>query len=101
MPWDVFSAIIHCAMKTGIHPTYYSEAKVTCVCGNTFTVGSTKPTLEIEVCSACHPFYTGQDTIMDKVGRVQKFRERLAKKQASKQTSRAKAKAAKKPAKAK
>lgn len=71
-------------MKQDIHPTYYPEAKVTCACGNTFTVGSTLPTLEIEVCSACHPFYTGQDKLMDRVGRIQKFKERLAKKQAPK-----------------
>jgi large subunit ribosomal protein L31 len=68
-------------MKASIHPTYYPEAKVTCACGNTFTVGSTLPSLEVEVCSACHPFYTGQDKVMDKVGRIQKFRERLAKKE--------------------
>ncbi len=72
------------AVKQDIHPTYYPEAKVTCACGNTFTVGSTLPTLEIEVCSACHPFYTGQDKLMDRVGRIQKFKERLAKKQAPK-----------------
>jgi large subunit ribosomal protein L31 len=70
-------------MKTGIHPTYYPEAKVTCACGNTFIVGSTKPILEVEVCSNCHPFYTGQDKAMDNVGRVQKFKERMAKKQES------------------
>ena len=68
-------------MKKDIHPTYYPDAKVTCACGNTFTVGSTKPTLAIEVCSNCHPFYAGQDTLMDKVGRIQKFRERLSKKE--------------------
>ncbi len=77
-----------CVMKQGIHPTYYPEAKVTCACGNTFTVGSTLPTLEVEACSACHPFYTGQDKLMDKVGRVQKFKERLAKKQAPPRVSR-------------
>jgi large subunit ribosomal protein L31 len=67
-------------MKKGIHPTYYPEAKVTCACGNTFTMGSTMESLTVEVCSNCHPFYTGQDKLMDKVGRVQKFRERLAQK---------------------
>ena len=84
------------AMKKDIHPTYYPEAKVTCACGNTFQVGSTKPTLEIEVCSNCHPFYTGQDKLMDKVGRVQKFRERLSKKQEKpRKTKAAKAKTSK------
>jgi len=67
-------------MKKDIHPQYYPEAKVTCACGNSFTVGSTKEHLEVEVCSNCHPFYTGQDKIMDRVGRVQKFKERLAQK---------------------
>jgi len=68
-------------MKKDIHPTYYPKAKVTCACGNTFTMGSTMEHLEVEVCSNCHPFYTGQDKIMDKVGRVQKFKERMAQKQ--------------------
>jgi len=75
-------------MKKDIHPTYYAEAKVTCACGNTFTIGSTQQALNVEICSACHPFYTGQDKIMDKVGRVQKFKERLAaKKEAPKKVS--------------
>jgi len=69
-------------MKTDIHPTYYPNAKVTCACGNTFEVGSTQETIEIEVCSACHPFYTGQDKMVDKVGQVQKFRRRVAAKEA-------------------
>ena len=72
-------------MKKDIHPTYYEKAKVKCACGNTFEIGSTQATIEVEVCSACHPFYTGQDKLMDRVGRVQKFRERLAKKEAPKQ----------------
>jgi len=68
------------AMKKDIHPQYYPEAKVTCACGNTFTLGSTQETLQVEVCSNCHPFYTGKDKVMDKVGRVQKFKARLAQK---------------------
>ena len=71
-------------MKKDIHPQYYPKAKVTCACGNSFTVGATKETIEVEVCSACHPFYTGKKKIMDKVGRVQKFRARLAKKKTGK-----------------
>lgn len=67
-------------MKKDIHPQYFPKAKVTCACGNAFTVGATKETLEVEVCSSCHPFYTGKEKLMDKVGRVQKFRARLAKK---------------------
>ena len=53
------------------------EATVTCACGNTFTVGSTKPTLRVDVCSKCHPFYTGQQRILDTAGRVERFRKRF------------------------
>ncbi len=66
-------------MKKDIHPKYYPKAKVSCSCGNTFTVGSTREFLEIEICSNCHPFYTGKTKIVDALGQVQKFRERLAK----------------------
>lgn len=65
-------------MKTETHPTYFPEAKVVCACGRTFTVGSTKEKLEVEICSACHPFYTGNDKIMDTAGRVEKFKARRA-----------------------
>src|SRR3989338_3301633 len=68
-------------MKKDIHPQYYPKAKGTCACGNAFTLGSTQATLQVEVCSNCHPFYTGQDKVMDKVGRIQKFKARLAQKQ--------------------
>ena len=67
-------------MKKEIHPKYYPEATVKCSCGHIFTVGSTKESIEVEICSACHPFYTGKDKIIDKAGQVQKFRERLSKK---------------------
>jgi large subunit ribosomal protein L31 len=63
-------------MKQDIHPTYYPKAKVTCACGNTFEVGSTKEKIEVEICSACHPFYTGNEKIVDTAGRVEKFRAR-------------------------
>ena len=65
-------------MKTAIHPQY-SEIQVTCSCGNTFTTRSTvqKP-LHVEVCSACHPFYTGKQKIVVTAGRVEKFRQRYA-----------------------
>lgn len=76
-------------MKTDIHPTYYPEATVKCACGNTFIVGATREVLEVEVCSSCHPFYTGQDKIVDKMGQVQKFKERLAQKATPKPASRA------------
>jgi large subunit ribosomal protein L31 len=71
-------------MKKDIHPKYYKKAKVTCACGNTFFVGSTKEFVETEICSKCHPFYTGQEKIIDTLGQVQKFKERVAKKGAKK-----------------
>lgn len=67
-------------MKKDIHPKYYDNATVKCACGNTFTVGSTKEFIEVEICSKCHPFYTGKEKIVDVMGRVEKFRKRLAKK---------------------
>jgi large subunit ribosomal protein L31 len=68
-------------MKEKIHPKYYSSATVRCACGNIFTVGSTKELIEVEVCSKCHPFYTGKEKLMDALGRVDKFKKRLAKKE--------------------
>lgn len=65
-------------MKRDIHPTYYPEAKVICACGNTFNVGSTKAELHVEICSNCHPFYTGKQKLVDTAGRVEKFRARAA-----------------------
>jgi large subunit ribosomal protein L31 len=65
-------------MKADIHPTYFPAAKVTCACGRSFAVGSTKESIEVEICSNCHPFYTGNDKIMDTAGRVEKFKARLA-----------------------
>ena len=65
-------------MKTETHPTYFPEAKVTCACGKSFTVGSTKEKLEVEICSNCHPFYTGNEKILDTAGRVEKFKARRA-----------------------
>ena len=60
-------------MKKDIHPKWYPEAKVICACGNEFTVGSTKPELHVEICASCHPFYTGQEKLLDTEGRVEKF----------------------------
>ena len=68
-------------MKKDIHPKYYNNATVRCACGNVFTVGSTKELIEVEICSKCHPFYTGKEKMMDVMGRVEKFRKRLAKKE--------------------
>ncbi|MBL7183188.1 MAG: 50S ribosomal protein L31 [Anaerolineae bacterium] len=66
-------------MKKGIHPEYYPETKVTCSCGNTFTVGSTKKTIRTDVCSACHPFFTGEQRLVDTAGQVERFIRRLEK----------------------
>jgi len=63
-------------MKDNIHPKYYSDAKVVCSCGNTFTVGSTRQTLKVELCSACHPFFTGERRMVDTAGRVERFKQR-------------------------
>ena len=71
-------------MKTDIHPTYFAKAKVTCACGNTFFVGSTKEFIETEICAQCHPFYTKKEKILDTLGRVQKFKERLSMKKEKK-----------------
>jgi large subunit ribosomal protein L31 len=63
-------------MKAKIHPKYYHDAKVTCSCGNTFTIGSTKKTSKVELCSKCHPFFTGEHRMVDTAGRVERFRQR-------------------------
>ena len=68
-------------MKKEIHPKYYPKAHVRCACGNVFEVGSTKQEIETEICSKCHPFYTGKEKIIDTAGRVEKFKQRLAKKE--------------------
>lgn len=62
-------------MKEGIHPKY-QEATVTCACGNTFKTGSTKPELRVEVCSECHPFFTGKQKVSESGGRIEKFRKK-------------------------
>ena len=67
-------------MKKDIHPTYYNEVKVKCACGNEFSLGSTKKEIRTEICSACHPFYTGKEKLVDTAGRVDKFKKRAAKK---------------------
>lgn len=73
-------------MKKDIHPKYFEASKVTCACGNSFTLGSTKEKINIEICSACHPFYTGNEKVLDSAGRVEKFKARAkgAKKSAPK-----------------
>jgi len=60
-------------MKTNIHPEWHPQAKVSCVCGNSFITGSTVPEIRVEICSACHPFFTGQQKLVDTLGQVDKF----------------------------
>lgn len=64
-------------MKKEIHPQYYYTSEVTCSCGNVFSVGSTKPSLRVELCGKCHPFFTGEQRIVDTEGRVDRFRRRF------------------------
>jgi len=62
-------------MKKGIHPQY-QECQVACACGNTFTTRSTKKEIRVEICSSCHPFFTGKQKFVDSAGRVEKFRKK-------------------------
>ena len=62
-------------MRKGIHPEYH-QATVTCNCGNTFVTGSTKEEIHVEICSACHPFYTGKQKLVDTAGRIDRFNKR-------------------------
>ncbi len=92
-------------MKKDIHPKYYPDAKVSCACGNSFSVGSTLPEIKVEICSACHPFYTGKQKLVDSARRVEKFRAKIEAKskfsalhkgKKAKRATRAKAKSSKK-----
>lgn len=75
-------------MEQGIHPKYYDEAEVVCACGNKFTTGSTQSKIEVEICSACHPFFTGETKYLDTEGRIEKFerKRKAAAKSASKKS---------------
>ena len=66
-------------MQNKIHPKYYSDCQVSCACGYKFTTGSTLPKIEVEICSHCHPFYTGTQKFADVKGRIDKFKQRVAK----------------------
>ena len=66
-------------MKEKIHPRYYTEATVTCACGNSWTTGATQAEIRTDVCSACHPFFTGEQRIVDTAGQVERFMRRLEK----------------------
>lgn len=77
-------------MKDKIHPTYYKEASVKCNCGASVTVGATMEEIRVEVCSECHPFYTGKSNLVDTAGRVDKFKMRTEKAQALKAAAKSK-----------
>src|SRR5690606_14594741 len=64
-------------MKANIHPTWYAEATVICACGNTWITGATQPEIRTDICSACHPFFTGEQRIVDTEGQVDRFMKRL------------------------
>lgn len=64
-------------MKKDIHPKYHSNAKVSCACGATYEMGSTLESFDVEICSACHPFYTGNEKVLDTAGRVERFKKRM------------------------
>jgi large subunit ribosomal protein L31 len=66
-------------MKKDIHPAYFPKAVIKCACGNEIKIGSTKEKMEVEICSKCHPFFTGKKKLIDTAGRVEKFRARRAK----------------------
>ena len=67
-------------MKEKIHPQYYKDAKIICACGNIAITGSTKKEIHVEICSKCHPFFTGKEKLLDTAGRVEKFRKKYEKK---------------------
>lgn len=66
-------------MQKDIHPQYFPKAKAVCVCGATYEVGSTAEVIKVEICRACHPFFSGQDKVLDSAGRVERFKARRAK----------------------
>ena len=66
-------------MKQAIHPTYHTDAKVVCACGNTFATGSTMKEIRVEICSNCHPFYSGKQKLIDTAGRVDRFKKQSEK----------------------
>lgn len=66
-------------MKKNIHPTYHSSTTIQCVCGNKIKTGSTHKDISVEICAGCHPFFSGKDKLIDTAGRVEKFKQKLAK----------------------
>lgn len=84
-------------MKTNIHPTWYDEATVSCNCGNTFTTGSSQPSIKVDICSACHPFFTGEMRFVDVQGRVEKFQAKMQQAQVYKTQVKLKKRSGKQP----
>lgn len=74
-------------MKTDIHPKYFPKAKITCACGNVLIVGASQEEIQTDICSTCHPFYTGKEKMLDIAGRIEKFKGRQAKTVADRKTS--------------
>ncbi len=83
-------------MKKDIHPTYYPKAQIKCACGKVWHIGSTKEVIETEICSNCHPFYTGKGKLVDTAGRIEKFTAKRAKAEAIAKVTGKKNKVAKK-----
>lgn len=78
-------------MKKDIHPKYYPDAKIKCACGGVVAAGSTKQEIEVEICSSCHPFFSGKEKLIDIAGRVEKFRQKMAKAEIKKASKKPKA----------
>ena len=79
-------------MKKDIHPTYFANAKADCVCGASYTLGSTVESFRVEICSNCHPFFSGNEKVLDTAGRVDRFKKRAAAGAATKATNATQAK---------
>lgn len=79
-------------MKKDLHPTYFDTAVISCACGNTLHTGATKEHISVEICSKCHPFYTGKEKLVDAGGRIVKFKQRLERRAAPSAATKKKAK---------
>ncbi len=89
-------------MKKDIHPKYYPDARISCACGNVIKAGSTVEVMKVEICSACHPFYTGKKKVLDTTGRVDRFKklaEKASAKKAAKKVKKVRVEKTEKPAK--
>ncbi len=73
--------------KKDLHPEYHKESKIRCACGKTYNTGSTKAEIQVEICANCHPFYTGEEKLIDTAGRVEKFKKRQIKATATVKTA--------------